>query len=130
MTKWKIALLATQWLLLSAQAIPEPYRKPRPLTPDYVKYLRAYNHLPPVEFDYTFEGELKIVRGTQSDLRAACPNAFKPGNIAIGCARRMLGGASCIIYMLNDNGLQSIGFDYEIVFRHEQGHCNGWHHDQ
>ena len=25
---------------------------------------------------------------------------------------------------------QSIGWDYEIVLRHERAHCNGWHHER
>src|SRR5262249_5805108 len=127
LTAWKITLLATQWLLLSAQTLPEPYYRPRPLTPDYVEYLRSRNYLPPAEFDREYKGELKIVRGSQQELRAACPNSFKPGNNAIGCAKRIF-DVMCTIYILNDAGLQSIGWDIEIVVRHERAHCNGWKH--
>ena len=49
-----------------------------------------------------------------------CPNTFKPGNYAIGCALRYLGGASCTIYIVNDNFLQSVNWDVEIVLRHER----------
>jgi hypothetical protein len=108
---------------------PEPYFKPRPLTLTYVAWLRRMNYLPPEEFDREYKGELKIVRGTQQQPRAACPNSFNPGWNAIGCAKRDLGGATCTIYMLNDQGLQSIGWDVEIVFRHERAHCHGWHHN-
>jgi hypothetical protein len=108
---------------------PEPYYKPRPLTPEYVEWLRKMNYLPPEEFDHEYKGELKIVRGTEQDLRKACPNTFKPGNHAIGCTYRFLGGASCTIYIVNDNVLQSINWDIEIVLRHERAHCNGWHHE-
>ena len=127
MTTWKVTLLATQWLLLSTQAVPEPYYNGRSLTPRYVEYLRSISILPPLEFDHEYKGELKIVRGTQDDLRAACPNMFRPENNAIGCAPRPLGGV-CTIYILDDKGLQSIGWDYEIVVRHERAHCNGWNH--
>jgi hypothetical protein len=109
---------------------PEPYFKPRPLTPEYVEWLRSKNYLPPQEFDHEYKGELTIRRGTQDDLRAACPNTFKPGNYAIGCTYRQLGGASCLIYIVNDNVLQSINWDIEIVLRHERAHCNGWHHER
>jgi len=128
-TGWKITLLATQWLLLSAQTLPEPIYKPRPLTPDYVKWLRSMNYLPPPEFDREYKGELKVIRGSQGELRAACPNSFKPGNNAIGCAHLPREGFPCVIYILNDIGLQSINMDYEVVVRHERAHCNGWHHD-
>ena len=87
------------------------------------------NFLPPPQFDRPYEGELKIVRGTQADLRAACPSSFKLGNHAIGCMQLHLQGMPCIIYILNDIGLQAIGWDYDIVLRHERGHCNGWKHD-
>jgi hypothetical protein len=45
MTAWKITLLATQWLLLSAQTTPEPFYKPRPLTPSYVDWGAAADEL-------------------------------------------------------------------------------------
>src|SRR5262249_39262676 len=106
LTAWKITLLATQWLLLSAQTATEPYYKPRPLTPSYVEWLRKMNYLPPPEFDHEYKGELKIVRGTQNDLRAACPNSFKPGNNAFGCTKNPLEGI-CLVYIRNDAGLTS-----------------------
>src|SRR5262245_4304182 len=84
-----IALLAAMILLVQAFANNlEPYYKPRALTPDYVEWLRAKNYLPPEEFDHEYKGELTIKRGTQDDLRKACPNTFKPGNYAIGCTYR------------------------------------------
>src|SRR5262249_23480455 len=128
MTAWKITLLATQWLLLSAQTLPEPHYKARPLTPQYIEWLRANDYLPPGEFDHEYKGELKIVRGTQQELHAACPNSFLPGNNALGCAKQALPGV-CVIYMLNDAGLQALNWDVEIVFRHERAHCNGWRHE-
>jgi len=138
MTKWKITLLATSWLLLCAQTPdvinpvwkfgpPEPYYKPKELTPYYVAWLRKMNYLPPEEFDHEFKGELRIVRGTQQQLRAACPNSFNPGWNAMGCTRHIYD--ICTIYILNDAGLQAINWDYEIVLRHERAHCNGWKHD-
>src|SRR5262245_25302005 len=105
MTKWKIALLATQWLLLSAQTTPEPFFRPRQLTPEYIEVLRSTNILPPVEFDHEYKGVLKVIRGTQDELRNSCPGTFRPGNYAIGCAVRYQ--ASCIIYLATDSFLQS-----------------------
>jgi hypothetical protein len=107
---------------------PEPYFKPKPLTPQRIQWLRSMNYLPPEEFDHEYKGELKVVRGTQQQLRAYCPGSFNPGWNAIGCAKPDFGGATCIIYILNDQGLQAIGWDLEIVLRHERAHCNGWSH--
>ena len=129
MTKWKITLLASSCLLLSAQTLPETYYGGRQLTPAYVEYLRSIYILPPPEYDHPFKGELTVKRGTQNDLRTACPNTFRPGNNALGCAKLVF-DTICIIYMLNDVGLQMTGWDYEIVLRHERGHCNGWLHPQ
>jgi hypothetical protein len=101
----------------------------RVLSPEYEAWLRSKNYLPPPEFDHPYKGEMKIIRGTQEQLRAACPTSFKPGNHAIGCMKMHLEGMPCIVYILNDIGLQAIGWDYDIVFRHERAHCAGWHHD-
>lgn len=128
MTIWKITLLAALWPLLSAQA-PFPPAS-RQLPPEYVEYLRSRLILPPAEYDQDFKGELTIKRGTQNDLRSACPNTFRAGNHAVGCAKRLLDGQICVIYILNDIGLQMIGWDYELVLRHELGHCAGWVHPQ
>ena len=128
MTAFKVTLLATQWLLLSVQALPETYFGGRQLTPAYVEYLRGISILPPPEFDHVFKGELTVKRGTQNDLRSACPNSFDPSRPALGCAKRLLDGQICVVYILNDIGLQMTGWDYEIVLRHEVAHCNGWRH--
>jgi|SRR5262245_27603468 len=125
MTIIKIMLLAALWPLLLAQT-PEPFFRPRELTPSYVAWLRSMNYLPPVEFDHEYKGELKVVRATQSGLREACPGTFKPGNIAIGCA--LVYPASCVIYLADDKFMQMINYDVEIALRHERAHCNGWHH--
>jgi hypothetical protein len=101
----------------------------RVLMPEYVEWLRSKNYLPPPEFDHPYKGEMKIIRGTQQELRAACPTSFKPGNNALGCMKMHLEGMPCVVYILNDIGLQMTGWDYDIVFRHERAHCLGWKHD-
>src|SRR5215471_4339523 len=75
-------LAVPQWVDVNPQQI-EPIWRPRQLTPDYVERMRLLNILPPEEFDHEYKGELQIKRGTQDDLRKACPNAFRPGNSAI-----------------------------------------------
>lgn len=121
-----IALLAAILLTVSGAHGQEPFFRPRELTPDYIEYLRSRNILPPPQFDREYKGELKVVRGTQSELRAACPGTFLPGNLAIGCA--LVYPASCVIYLANDSFMQMVNYDVEIALRHERAHCNGWHH--
>jgi len=120
-------LAVPQWVDVNPQQI-EPIWRPRQLTPDYVERMRLLNILPPEEFDHEYKGELQIKRGTQDDLRKACPNAFRPGNSAIGCTLRY--PASCVIYIVNDNALQALDWDIEVVLRHERAYCNGWRHPQ
>jgi hypothetical protein len=48
---------------------PEPFYKPKPLTPEYLAWLRAKNLLPPEEFDREYKGELKVVRGASAAPR-------------------------------------------------------------
>jgi hypothetical protein len=108
----------------------EPAYKPAPLTPERVKRLRELQLLPPEEFDGKYKGELKIVRGTQAQLRLWCPGAFNPGWNAIGCTREPLPGFPCVVYILNDQGLQAIPYDYEVAYRHELAHCAGWFHER
>jgi hypothetical protein len=50
------------------------------------------NYLPPPKYDHEYKGEAKVVRGTQAQLREACPGTFNTGWNAVGCAIRSLGG--------------------------------------
>jgi len=70
--------------------------------------------LPPSKYDRPYVGRLTLEI-------SADPNCL--GN-AIACAQG--GQFSCQIKMMPDEVIISRGFDPLDVFRHEQGHCNGW----
>jgi hypothetical protein len=56
-----------------------------------------------------------------------CPKSLYP--ITLACATR-IGTNSCRIVIANDDILQLGPWSYEVVFRHERGHCHSWpaHH--
>src|SRR5262249_18756388 len=90
--------------------------------------------LPPLEYDYPYPGKLEIVRAGKEEMALVCPRtAF---NVTLGCAYRynafshygLLG--KCRIVIATDDILRSAGWPYDVVFRHERGHCENWpnHH--
>ena len=38
------------------------------------------------------------------------------------------GHVECDVYIINDDLLRAYGSTFDITFRHERGHCNGWRH--
>jgi hypothetical protein len=131
LTKWKITLLATQWLLLSAQTIPpdviEPPLIPRPMFPMVQQELV----LPPKEFDHEYDGILTIQYYSAEDIYHLCRNAARqrPGRPMACTYRNWVGPGTCRIHMMSRDELEKYGCSYEIILRHEIGHCNGWRHD-
>ena len=131
MTAWKVTLLATQWLLLSAQTIPpdviEPPLKPRPLYPMALQELM----LPPKEFDHEYDGKLIIQYYSAEDIYHLCRNAVqqRPGRPMACAYRNWVGPGTCRIHMMPRDEIEKYGWSYDIVLRHEIGHCNGWHHN-
>jgi hypothetical protein len=91
--------------------------------------------LPPIEFDYPFEGsQLIIQRGNKEKMESDCP---KQTPMTMACAFRKTGVPDgqpsdyCRIVIANDELLheriRTRGFwTYDIILRHEMGHCNGW----
>jgi hypothetical protein len=135
MTAWKVTLLATQWLLLSVQSAPSQKcltftASIPPHCLSTARFPLAYQQLflPPKEFDRDYNGHLKIEHMRPDEIDRQCGSAVKPGNRALACARRA-DIENCTIYIMFENYLRELGWNYEIVFRHERGHCLGWHHD-
>jgi hypothetical protein len=104
-------------------------RSPAPSQADTLRAYRERQGLPPAEFDRDFTGTIKIVRLNDAGLRAACPHQFPAGHYAIGCAEYYAGSDICTVYILDDMALHALGWDYDIVFRHERAHCLGWRHN-
>ena len=137
MTKWKITLLATLWLLFPAQSIPPNVQTQwdwnPPLTPKYYLFPQAFQErmLPPKEFDHKYDGELTIKYLVPEDIRRQCAAAMKPGNgPPLACTQAFQGTPkTCTIWMMTEAELNKRGWSYDIVLRHELGHCAGWHHD-
>ena len=73
--------------------------------------------LPPAKYDRPYVGRLTLEITT--DLPSRCP-----ATTTIACARREQ--FSCSIIMIPDETIIRRGLDPLVVFRHEQGHCNGW----
>jgi hypothetical protein len=82
--------------------------------------------VPPLEYDYPYQGTLTITRGDKDVMMGLCPKTALP--ITLGCARRY-GPSVCHIYIAADEILNVAGWAYETVRRHEIGHCNGWPND-
>jgi len=94
-----------------------------------VEIMRKWDLLPPPEHDRPYTGVLTVIRGTQDELRAQCP-IFRPYNWALGCSPvRMNRSTHCIVYIADDATLKAAGWRYDLVLRHELGHCNGWRHE-
>lgn len=111
---------------------PSPLTRTRRLEFDAeeLAYLREKNLLPPAEFDHPYSGKLTVVRVTQDTLRQTCGEArgVKPGVPILGCALSYFNYTVCNVMIANDDVLNASTYSYDFIFRHEIGHCNGWHH--
>jgi hypothetical protein len=90
--------------------------------------LQGIGVLPPLEYDRVYEGELIVTVVGKESIAAMCPKT--PFPVTLGCSRLGrpfgLGENTCQIIIANDDILHAAGYTYEIVYRHERGHCNGW----
>jgi hypothetical protein len=91
--------------------------------------------LPPLEYDFPYEGKLLIVR-SEADLPDfhMCPKP-EPGRYILGCAIRYRNAdgslmKKCDIYIAPESLIGKYGLSFEDALRHEMAHCNGWpgHH--
>ena len=84
--------------------------------------------LPPEEFDRPFDGQVSVWIVTQDHIRRHhCPKAKFNMGFALACAQKIVG--TCYIFKVTDDELKQLGFDPDVVMRHEIGHCNGWRSD-
>ena len=89
------------------------------------------NIVPPSEYDHPYDGELTLLRVPESMIANKCASAIKPGHRPLGCAQIMSRMPNrCTIWIVTDAELKERGWSYELVLRHETGHCNGWHHQR
>ena len=83
----------------------------------FEKYVGRYRVLPPPKYDVPYTGKLTLV--ISDDVASNCFES------TIACAYRGQ-SSSCRIIMAPNELIISKGFDPLDIFRHEQGHCNGW----
>jgi hypothetical protein len=129
MTIARITLLCAGVLLVFTPPPVQTQKTNRDVPAQKVQALREIELLPPAEFDHEYTGKLTIVRTTQDGVRAVCPQ-LRSDRPAIGCSQRMLNGETCTVTIADDVILQGYGWTYDLVLRHELGHCNGWRHDE
>ena len=93
--------------------------------------------LPPKEFDHEYTGALTIFKDLKSeDLPAGCQKAVaemkRPDLLpeALACSTaNHFGPDTCAIWIVGKDIIEYEGWDYDIIMRHEIGHCNGWRHE-
>jgi hypothetical protein len=111
----------------AAQSIPLPPKKPAP----FVKPRPAYI-LPPAAYDHPYTaGQFWVtVVDSQADVRDKCEST-RLLDVALACARQTHVKSDpsvkvCWIVIANADVINAAGYVYDIVLRHEIGHCNGW----
>jgi hypothetical protein len=80
--------------------------------------------MPPLEYDYPYSGTLTVIRAHRGMLERLCPKDLIAAHI--GCNYRYAKSNECHVYITKDELLAGTGWTYEIIFRHEVAHCNGW----
>jgi hypothetical protein len=86
--------------------------------------------LPPVEFDDLPRVPVEIARPKdQAAMHAHCdpmvPALKSQFVLGCGCGRRYQDGV-CRVVIASDQDIARTSTSFEIVYRHEIGHCNGW----
>lgn len=96
------------------------------------QYPMAYQErvLPPAQYDHDYDGELIIRHMSEREIYEQCRTAARDGyGKPFACSRAFLGEPKrCFVYMMIESDLAKLGWNYNIVMRHELGHCNGWKH--
>jgi hypothetical protein len=128
MTAWKITLLAAQWLLLSTQSIHPIVEGAQP--PKYPQQPMALQEqmLPPKEFDHHYDGELNLTYLSEKEIQVKCWPARRTSTMLIACTRAYTIPKRCEVWMMAKDDLDRLGWNHEIIMRHELAHCNGWKH--
>jgi hypothetical protein len=113
-----LVLIAVSIWPVSSQIIPTPYIVPsKPTLP-----VKSFPILPPVEYDHYYEGDLTInMVNTLEELYAACGMQTR---FLLACSSHTR--TACLITMVKDEVMRSIGWTTGLLLRHEIGHCNGW----
>ena len=87
--------------------------------------------LPPAQYDHVYDGKLDLRRAAGAEMNELCANVRRQhgGGQVLGCTFANAPLKQCTVYIINDDELDLAGWDYDVIWRHERGHCNGGHHD-
>jgi hypothetical protein len=131
-----VAGLAAVGVIASAVVIvgaPAPAKAPAavaalPVAPKHPAHrYEVFDALPPLEYDHPYTGALEVRRlNSQDKVRAACPASMQ---VPLGCSWLWAKDNRCLIIMADDATIRAAGWDPDVVWRHEVGHCNSWSPD-
>lgn len=90
--------------------------------------------IPPVEYDHPYEGFLVVNRTSNLETtRERCNKAAFPHTLprnAIACAVSFKAATTregfCLVFIPPDEVLAKYNISYDLAYRHEMAHCNGW----
>jgi hypothetical protein len=83
--------------------------------------------MPPREFDHAYDGTILITRGDDLEIKERC----KISGSRTACTYvPVKQGDVCSMWIAYDDVLNYQRMSYDVVFRHERAHCNGWRHDR
>jgi hypothetical protein len=72
-------------------------------------------YLPPARFDHPFAGTIEMKWTTSEQIQVYCPGTD---------------GVACILSSSPEHCVIAFNVDYmieyDLIMRHERGHCNGW----
>jgi hypothetical protein len=121
----KRALVAVCCLLASSPAMAQ-FQNLGPVVPDPA-FSPTLPVLPPANLDRKYSGIVLLSRlNSREDVHTACHS----NRSGLGCsyAEHPWPGV-CMIIIVSDKALKESGWSFDIVYRHEQAHCNGWTKD-
>jgi co-chaperonin GroES (HSP10) len=75
---------------------------------------QGFNPLPPIEYDYPFEGKLIVTGADQYIMDRACPKATRQGTKILGCAyhgKNQNGEDQCWFILADDDIIKNMGID-------------------
>lgn len=75
---------------------------------------------PPLQFDHTYTGKMIIRHGSPKKVDDMCRVRGQTGPGPWACTYMENLPGECTIWMPNKHAF------YDLIFRHERAHCNGW----
>jgi hypothetical protein len=83
--------------------------------------------MPPREFDHEYPGAIFINRANDLEIKERCK--ISGSKVACTYMPRAIGD-NCFMWIVYDDILNYQRMSYDMAFRHERAHCNGWRHDR